>query len=106
MEIHSDTTERFFSAKVHQVIGGRPEITNATGFMIPKDGIVGDIQEFLRDSFMERMGTIIAACATEEVKEQVRDSVRKAKFTDIALHIQNFKTYTMDEDENVQLLSV
>jgi hypothetical protein len=106
MELYSDTTERFFSAKVHQVIGGRTEVTSATGFMIPKNGAIGNIQEFLKNSFMERMGTMIAACATKKVKEQVRDSVRNAKFTDITLHVQNFRTYTVDEDVNVQLLSV
>lgn len=106
MELYSDITERFFSAKVHQVIGGRTEVTSATGFMIPKDGAIGDIQEFLKNSFMERMGTMIAACVTEEIKEQIRNSVRNAKFTDITLHVLNSKIYTVEKDENVQLLSV
>lgn len=104
LEFISDKTEKFFSAKVHQVIGGEERVTPATCFFIPEDGMVKDVQEFLKESFMERMGTMIEACATEELKESVRNNIRNAYFTDVHFHIHNFKYYKIEN--NAQDLSL
>ena len=98
IEMKSEKTEKFLSATVHHMVQKKMVETPATNFKIPDGEVVKDVQAFLRESFLKRHDSIIKACATKKLKKEVRESLLNATFTDITLHVHNYKRYGINDD--------